>query len=33
MIRFFVERHLVVNVLAIAAVLLAFYLVPSTSRE
>jgi multidrug efflux pump subunit AcrB len=33
MIRFFVERHLLVNVLAIATVVLAFYLSPSISRE
>lgn len=33
MIRFFVERHLLVNVLAVAVVVLAFYLSPSVSRE
>jgi multidrug efflux pump subunit AcrB len=33
MIRYFVERHLVVNVLAAAVVVLAFYLAPSVSRE
>jgi multidrug efflux pump subunit AcrB len=33
MIRFFVERHLVVNVLAVTVVVLAFYLSPSVSRE
>jgi multidrug efflux pump subunit AcrB len=33
MIRFFAERHLVVNVLAITTVILAFYLSPSISRE
>ncbi|WP_438985739.1 efflux RND transporter permease subunit, partial [Aequoribacter sp.] len=33
MIRFFAERHLVANVLAITTVVLAFYLSPSISRE
>ncbi len=33
MIRFFVQRHLVVNVLAIATVVLALFLSPSISRE
>lgn len=33
MIRYFVERHLLVNVLALTLVVLAFYLSPSVSRE
>lgn len=33
MIRFFVERHLLVNVLAIATIILAFYISPFISRE